>query len=515
MDISQILGSGAARPDSARATQAQSQPGGDFGNALVRARETGVTQHPASSKSAQAEPSQARRNDAAQGKPSATPADKTAAKGQPRDGADRADRAEAKDEAAGQANAQPADPAANAANAVADSGADAPAGDEETTTAEADSADAALLAAMFGLPVTPAPATGPAAVAAAAAAGAAPAGALAASAAATLPAGAQAPADPASLAADTLQTIATQRAALAPAADPAASAAADGEAATGSLQALLAQTDAAADTTARSGDSGKPAASIDSLLKNAVAAQSAASGQSAGGQTDGQSARQDSAELRAATVAATAPAAAAPSANAALQAAIAASQPAEAPAVSADARTDAISVLTSNVATGAAAQDAQAAVRHGVLSPRVGDSDWSQALSQQVVRLTTQGNHTAELQLNPPDLGPLKIVLNVADDRAQAQFVTSHASVRAAIEAALPQLRNALADSGIQLGQTSVGAEQHFAGQAGQQQQQQQNGQRGSGPAWNALAGAETVTDAPVTTVTASRQPQGEVDTFV
>ncbi|MGY8525672.1 flagellar hook-length control protein FliK [Paracidovorax citrulli] len=510
MDISQILGSGAARPDSARAPQAQSQPGGDFGNALVRARETGVTQQQGSGKAAQGEPSQARRNDAAQGKPSATPADKTAAKGKPRDGAERAG---AKDEAAGQANAQPAEPAANAANAataVADTGADTPAGDEETTTAEAGSADAALLAAMFGLPLTPAPATGPAPVAAAAPAAAAAASAIAPGAAATLPAGAQVPADPASLAADTLQTIATQRAALAPAADPAA---ADGEAATANLHAMLPQTDAADDSAVRTGDSSKPATSIDSLLKNAVAAQSAATGQNAGGQTDGQAARQDSAELRAATAPATAPVAAAPSANAALQAAIAASQPAEAPAASADARTDAISVLTSNVATGSAAQDAQAAVRHGVLSPRVGDSDWSQALSQQVVRLTTQGNHTAELQLNPPDLGPLKIVLNVADDRAQAQFVSSHASVRAAIEAALPQLRNALADTGIQLGQTSVGAEQHFAGQAGQQQQQ--NGQRGSGPAWNALAGSETVTDAPAVTVTASRQPQGEVDTFV
>ncbi|MGT2489684.1 flagellar hook-length control protein FliK [Cupriavidus basilensis] len=52
-----------------------------------------------------------------------------------------------------------------------------------------------------------------------------------------------------------------------------------------------------------------------------------------------------------------------------------------------------------------------------------------------MVRLSTQGNHTAELQLNPPDLGPLKVVLNVVNDQAQAQFVSPHAAVRAAVEA--------------------------------------------------------------------------------
>jgi len=38
-------------------------------------------------------------------------------------------------------------------------------------------------------------------------------------------------------------------------------------------------------------------------------------------------------------------------------------------------------------------------------------------------------------------------------------FVSAHSSVRAAVEAALPQLRAQLAESGISLGNTSVGAE--------------------------------------------------------
>ena len=38
-------------------------------------------------------------------------------------------------------------------------------------------------------------------------------------------------------------------------------------------------------------------------------------------------------------------------------------------------------------------------------------------------------------------------------------MASGHSQVRAALEAALPQLRTALADSGIQLGQSSVGSE--------------------------------------------------------
>ena len=45
------------------------------------------------------------------------------------------------------------------------------------------------------------------------------------------------------------------------------------------------------------------------------------------------------------------------------------------------------------------------------------------------------------------------------DQQMQAMFVSAHSSVRAAVEAALPQLRTMLAESGISLGNTSVSAE--------------------------------------------------------
>jgi flagellar hook-length control protein FliK len=99
------------------------------------------------------------------------------------------------------------------------------------------------------------------------------------------------------------------------------------------------------------------------------------------------------------------------------------------------------------------------------LSPEVGNSEWGKALSQQLVHMGNAGQQVAELQLNPPGLGPLKVTLSMNDHQIQAMFVSAHASVRGAVEAALPQLRATLAESGINLGNTSVGAES-------QQQQQ-------------------------------------------
>lgn len=114
---------------------------------------------------------------------------------------------------------------------------------------------------------------------------------------------------------------------------------------------------------------------------------------------------------------------------------------------------------------GAAAPNAPLPVPTGSLVPEVGSHDWGKALGQQMSQMGQMGqagnagSQVAELQLNPPGLGPLKVTLSMSDHQMQAMFVSAHSSVRAAVEAALPQLRAMLADSGISLGNTSVGAE--------------------------------------------------------
>ncbi len=86
----------------------------------------------------------------------------------------------------------------------------------------------------------------------------------------------------------------------------------------------------------------------------------------------------------------------------------------------------------------------------------LGNSGWQEEFSQKISWMSTQQNHAATLHLNPPDLGPLDVVLNISDNQATALFTSPHSAVRDAIESALPKLREILADNGIMLGNTTV-----------------------------------------------------------
>ena len=113
--------------------------------------------------------------------------------------------------------------------------------------------------------------------------------------------------------------------------------------------------------------------------------------------------------------------------------------------------------LHSGSAAPAAAAAASAPVT--ALEARVGERGWDQGLGDKLVWMAGHKQQVAELHLNPPDLGPLKIRLTLDHDQASAQFVCAHAAVREAIETAMPRLREMLADSGITLGNASVGTD--------------------------------------------------------
>jgi flagellar hook-length control protein FliK len=131
-------------------------------------------------------------------------------------------------------------------------------------------------------------------------------------------------------------------------------------------------------------------------------------------------------------------------------------------------------VLTSavNVATAAPASGPIATASNMMpdkLAPAVGSNGWDRALGQRVVWMVGGAEQSASLSLNPPDLGPLQVVLNVSQGQATADFTAAQPEVRQALEAAMPRLREMLSDVGINLGQANVSAgnpQQHgrFAG---------------------------------------------------
>jgi len=102
---------------------------------------------------------------------------------------------------------------------------------------------------------------------------------------------------------------------------------------------------------------------------------------------------------------------------------------------------------------------------------RVGSDAWEQQLGQKVVWMVAGGDQSASLTLNPPDLGPLQIVLNVSNDQASVSFMAAEPETRQALEDAMPKLRETMSEAGIQLGDTSVSTgtqdqRQAFADQA-------------------------------------------------
>jgi len=158
------------------------------------------------------------------------------------------------------------------------------------------------------------------------------------------------------------------------------------------------------------------------------------------------------------------------------QAAAGAAQTGDAAALraAADAAAHAGALQAASAGSGASnVQGSMAAATSAAIAPHVGSAGWDDAFSQKVVFLSNAHQQSAELTLNPKDLGPLQVVLQVADNHAHALFVSQHAQVREAVEAALPKLREAMEANGIGLGSTSVS--DGFARQAGQ------DGGQGSG----------------------------------
>jgi len=86
------------------------------------------------------------------------------------------------------------------------------------------------------------------------------------------------------------------------------------------------------------------------------------------------------------------------------------------------------------------------------------ESSWSQQFGEKIVWLAKNDQQSAQININPPELGPVQITLNLSGGEAKVTFASPHMEVRQAIENSLPQLKEMLSSAGINLGQTNVGA---------------------------------------------------------
>lgn len=139
------------------------------------------------------------------------------------------------------------------------------------------------------------------------------------------------------------------------------------------------------------------------------------------------------------------------------------------------------------------------------------DSRWTQDFGDKVVWLAKNDQQVAQININPPQLGPMHITLNLNGDQASALFVSPHAEVRQAIEDAMPHLREVLAGAGINLGQANVGTQLPQQNGGAQPQFSTPSRSGGDNAILRAENGQRTGTSTPLPAVRAGR---GMVDLF-
>lgn len=81
---------------------------------------------------------------------------------------------------------------------------------------------------------------------------------------------------------------------------------------------------------------------------------------------------------------------------------------------------------------------------------------WGQAVGERLMFMVNTKVQAASMILNPPELGPIEVRVNINQDQASVQFVSSHAAVRDAIEEAFPKLRDMFAQNGLSLADANV-----------------------------------------------------------
>jgi len=95
----------------------------------------------------------------------------------------------------------------------------------------------------------------------------------------------------------------------------------------------------------------------------------------------------------------------------------------------------------------------------GQLKSPVGSAAWTDELGGQLTWMTQRGLESGSLRVSPEHLGPVEVQISVQNGDASVWFGASHPDTRAALEQALPRLREMFASQGLTLTDSGVSRE--------------------------------------------------------
>jgi len=99
----------------------------------------------------------------------------------------------------------------------------------------------------------------------------------------------------------------------------------------------------------------------------------------------------------------------------------------------------------------------QAAATQTQMAPlNLGQNAWETNLSSRLQMMVGQNVQSAEIRLDPPELGSLDIKIKINNDVAAVHITSANSHVRDALETAIPKLREMFAESGVALGDVNV-----------------------------------------------------------
>lgn len=114
---------------------------------------------------------------------------------------------------------------------------------------------------------------------------------------------------------------------------------------------------------------------------------------------------------------------------------------------------------------------------------------WTEAVVDRVMYLSSQNLKSAEIQLDPAELGRLEVRIHMNNDQTQVSFASANAAVRDSLEGQMHRLREMFTQQGINLQDVTVSDSNQGRGWQGQGQNQQQAGGGSNSDASGSLLG--------------------------
>ena len=82
--------------------------------------------------------------------------------------------------------------------------------------------------------------------------------------------------------------------------------------------------------------------------------------------------------------------------------------------------------------------------------------DFSANMKERMMVMMNKGVHTADIRLDPAELGQMQIKMSVENDVTSVSITVQNAQAKEALEQSMPKLKEMLAEQGIELGEGSV-----------------------------------------------------------